>query len=401
MAFHYVTQRMLGIFILAVLISNVLIFAFRAGSVTALIHAIKDDESAAIKDDEPTAITDDESTPITEDESTANHDNHPAPAYGLGDILFELYKPIKLPVTAESYTDQLGSKFDNGHRNYWKEPMGKEILIVDIDTRNPDGKNGIFNANKIHWEAVEASGSGLLTVSHLNHFIYSQIHGYDYKFFHARKMKGHWDTWIKPHVLQKMIQDYKFVVFIDADAIIQHLEVPMEFLFNRWNISPNTSIAMPIDTRQRPRGKDNHSTDSKGKVVLNSGVVILQNLPYTHDMMQAWTSCTTEERYPGCGHWKDHWSHEQRAFSEYIRYDFNPQGNNIIEIPCNDATGYPGLFGKAAVVDNCKGEFIRHYTLEKTLTKTSASDVLMQSIAELLQRNFAENHKYILVEENR
>lgn len=143
-------------------------------------------------------------------------------------------------------------------------------------------------------------------------------------------MEGHWDTWIKPHVLQKMLHRYRFVVFIDADAVIQHLEVPVEFLFNRWNVSPNTSIAMPVDTRQRPWGGDKHSTDSRGKVVLNSGVVVLQNLPHTHDMMQAWAACTTEQRYPGCGHWKDHWSHEQRAFSEYIRYDFNPQGNNIV-----------------------------------------------------------------------
>lgn len=143
-------------------------------------------------------------------------------------------------------------------------------------------------------------------------------------------MEEHWDTWIKPHALHEMLRHYKFVVFIDADAIIQHLEVPMEFLFNRWNVSPNTSIAMPVDTRQLPDGKNNISTDSKGKVVLNSGVVILQNLPHTHQMMQAWTECTTEKRYPGCGQWKDRWSHEQRAFAEYIRYDFNPAGNNIV-----------------------------------------------------------------------
>lgn len=55
--------------------------------------------------------------------------------------------------------------------------------------------------------------------------------------------------------------------------------------------------------------------------------------------------------------------------------------------------------GKAAVVDNCKGQFIRHYTLDKAMAKTSASDALIQSVAELLQRNFAENSRDILIEE--
>ncbi|KAL2135709.1 hypothetical protein VTI74DRAFT_7226 [Chaetomium olivicolor] len=317
-----------------------------------------------------------------------------------GELLYELYRPIKLPVTARSYTDQRGNVFDTGGRDYWKKPMGRDILVVDIDTRNPNGTNGIFNAAPMDWETVQAAGSGLLTISHVNHFIYSQIHGYDYKFFNAQKMKDHWDTWIKPHVLKEMLHGYKFVVFIDADAIIQHLEVPMEFLFNRWDISPDTSIAMPIDTQQLNENRtESISTDSKGKVVLNSGVVVLQNLPYTHDMMQAWTECTTEKRYPGCGQWKERWSHEQRAFAEYIRYDFNPNGNNIVEIPCNDANGYPGLVGKANVIDDCKGEFIRHYTLDKNMAKTSTADVLMQSITGLLQKNFAQHNATILVEE--
>ncbi|GAB1312579.1 Nucleotide-diphospho-sugar transferase domain-containing protein [Madurella fahalii] len=375
MALPFGTQRILAFCIPTVLVLIFIVSAFRAGSITAPIQAIKGGAS-----------------------STHEKERPPLP-HGFSDLIFELYKPIKLPVTAKSYTDQRGNKFDNGGREFWTTSMGRDILVVDIDTRNPNGKNELFNPDKIDWETVRASGSGLLTVSHINHFIYSQIHGYDYKFFHARKMKGHWNTWIKPHALQEVLRYYKFVVFIDADAIIQHLEVPIEFLFNRWNISQNTSIAMPIDTQQIREGEGNISTDSKGKVVLNSGVVVLQNLPHTHDMMQAWTECTSETRYPGCAQWKDRWSHEQRAFSEYIRYDFNPDGNNIVEIPCNDANGYPGLFGKADVVDDCKGEFVRHYTLDKEMAKSSTGDVLMQSMAELLQRNYAENHKNILIEE--
>ncbi len=173
MAFHCATQRMLGFFVLAVVFLYVLIFALRGNSVTKLIYAIKNDEPLATED-EPSTITEEGSSAIEDEEPWANYNNSPAPAYGLGDILFDLYKPIKLPVTAKSYTDQLNSRFDTGQRNYWKEPLGKEIIVVDIDTRNPDGKNEIFNAKKIYWEGVEASGSGLLTVSYVNHFIYCE-----------------------------------------------------------------------------------------------------------------------------------------------------------------------------------------------------------------------------------
>ncbi|KAK4148458.1 hypothetical protein C8A00DRAFT_38973 [Chaetomidium leptoderma] len=382
MVFTFATQRVLINFCLpTVLVLIFVVSVFNAGSITAPFQAIKDGASCVSQRPED------------------QKDHRPSLAYGFGDLMPELFKPIKLPVTAKDFIDQRGNKFVNGGRDYWKEPMGKDILVVDIDTRNPNGENGVFNAKKMDWEKVEAAGSSLLTVAHINHFIYSQIHGYDYKFFHAKKIRNHFDTWIKPHALQRMLHNYKFVVFIDADAIIQHLEVPMEFLFNRWNISPNTSIAMPIDTQQVFEGENNISVDSKGKIVLNSGVVVLQNLPHSHEMMQAWAECTTEKRYPGCGHWKTNWSHEQRAFSEFIRYDFNPDGNNIVEIPCNDANGFPGLVGQASVVDDCKGEFVRHYTLNKGTAKTSTSDALMQSMGELLQKNFANNHRNILIEE--
>lgn len=161
----------------------------------------------------------------------------------------------------------------------------------------------------------------------------AQIHGYDHKYWHAQKIEGHGDSWIKLHVIRKLLHKHRFVVFMDGDALIQHLEVPVEFLLNRWNISSGTSIAMPVDTRQIRDGEGNISLDSKGEVVLNAGVIMAQNLPHTHDMMRAWTECPTELRYPGCGRWKETWSHEQRAFSEYIRYDYNPKGNNIVLSP--------------------------------------------------------------------
>lgn len=170
----------------------------------------------------------------------------------------------------------------------------------------------------------------MASASLMNHFLYAQIHGYEYKFVHARKIEGLHDTWVRTHVLYDLLHEYKFVLALDADAIITHLELPLEWLFNRWNITERTSIAMPIDTRQTLNGDVNASCDSKGKVDLNCGVVVVQNLPYTFDMLTAWKTCTQGRRYPGCQHLKSDWPHEQRAFSEHIRYDFNKDGDNIV-----------------------------------------------------------------------
>ncbi len=104
----------------------------------------------------------------------AIEDSEASPTYNFGNVVYELYRPIKLPVTAESYTDQRGNRLDNGGRSYWKTPMGKNILIVDIDTRLPGGENEVFNDTKMDWGGVKPWGSGLLTVSHVNHFFYCE-----------------------------------------------------------------------------------------------------------------------------------------------------------------------------------------------------------------------------------
>lgn len=142
-------------------------------------------------------------------------------------------------------------------------------------------------------------------------------------------MEGYHDTWILPGSLRALIKDYDFVITMDADVTITHPEVPFEWLFNHWGVTNNTSIAMPVDQKVFDHDEIN-SVDSKGAQVLNTGMVVVHNIPYTLEMLDAWIECPNESRYPGCGHWKNNWSHEQKVFSEYIRYDFNPDGDNIV-----------------------------------------------------------------------
>lgn len=206
-------------------------------------------------------------------------------------------------------------------------------------------------------------------------------------------MDGLHNTWVKPHALLQLVQSYKFVVFLDADATVQHLEIPVEWLFNRWGITQETSISMAIDVRQVMGGNDHIGVDDRGNMEHNTGVVVVQNLPYTIEMLTAWKDCptTNDTRFEGCGRWKEEWAHEQRAFNEYIRYNYNPSGTNIVSIPCDDGMGFPGLGDLGHIADNCTGEFFRHHTIAKSQTKRSTEVAMLQSITDLARKELMRN----------
>ncbi|KAF3035318.1 hypothetical protein E8E12_004914 [Didymella heteroderae] len=321
----------------------------------------------------------------------------------MSESFFHLYESVRTNVSAATYKDASGQVYEiNEHGPWWKEPLRNDILIVDIDTRVPDGDNELWNDDRMVWANMNAEkDGGMVSASFMNHFLYSQIHGYDYRFFNARSMEteGYHNTWVKPHVLSELLESYRFVVFVDADATIQNLELPIEWLFNRWGITPSTSIAMPLDTRQILNGDENVSNDSKGKLVLNTGVVIAQALPHTFEMMKAWKECPNEKQYPGCAHWKQEWSHEQKAFSEYIRWDYNPSGNEIIEIPCDDAMGYPGINKHQHILSKCAGTFLRHHTVDKAMTKKSTEEAMLQAMTDVMHKMLQQNKDKFWVRE--
>jgi hypothetical protein len=270
---------------------------------------------------------------------------------------------------------------------------------VDIDTRVPTGENELLNPERLDWENLKTEGAGMVSNSIMNHYLYAMVHGYDYKFYQARDMKDLHNTWILPHVLRELIPDYQFVVVMDADVTIPHLDVPFEWMFNRWGIKEHTSIALPWDTEEI-RDEGSISLDGKGMRVLNTGLVIAQNSSMTLEMLEAWRDCTTETRYKGCAQWKTQWSHEQRAFSEYIRYDFNKTPETIVSIPCDDAVGWPGFRqdmlhrpGTANLdISDCNGNFVRHYTtMGKSRVKDASAASVMQMLSEALQKSILAN----------
>ncbi|RYN82484.1 hypothetical protein AA0120_g9846 [Alternaria tenuissima] len=323
------------------------------------------------------------------------------------DTINTLFARIKHDPSASAYVDPSGTYYKGGNETVWTRPLGKKVLIVDIDTRVPTGENELLNPERLDWENLKTSGAGMVSNSIMNHYLYAMVHGYDYKFYQARDMKDHYNTWILPHVLRELIPGYQFVVVMDADVTIPHLDVPFEWMFNRWGIKEHTSIALPWDTEEF-RDEGSISIDSKGMRVLNTGLVIAQNSSLTLDLLEAWRDCTTEKRYKGCAKWKTEWSHEQRAFSEYIRYDFNKTPETIVSIPCDDAVGWPGfredMLNRPGTenhdISNCNGNFVRHYTtMGKSRVKDASAASVMQVLSEALQKSILANPEEVWYKE--
>jgi hypothetical protein len=62
--------------------------------------------------------------------------------------------------------------------------------------------------------------------------------------------------------------------------------------------------------------------------------------------------------------------------------------------------GYPGLFeNHDNIVSNCNGRFVRHHTLDKSMAKTSVSNALVQSMAEIMQKVLLKDRQEFWVEE--
>jgi hypothetical protein len=137
--------------------------------------------------------------------------------------------------------------------------------------------------------------------------------------------------------------------------------------------------------------------------MLNTGFIVVQNLPYTNTIFRTWRSCTSNppsSPYTDCAHWKETWAHEQSVLSEYIRYDFNPSGAEIRELECGEANGFPGHPWYDEV--DCTGRFVRHHTFAKGLMKETTSNATMQVVMQALKQSFVEDRgRGIVVEEGK
>lgn len=207
------------------------------------------------------------------------------------------------------------------------------------------------------------------------------IHGYDYRLLKIPRSDGRFGTWSKVTAIKEALKRYEYVVFLDADAMVLYLNLPMEWLFNYWEISTDTLVALAMDP-DAP-----HNRDFNDRTMLNTGFMIGQQSPRTHELFEAWESCPTETRYPGCSKWGREWAHEQSAFGNHVRYDFN-RSEDIKVLPCAEANGCPEVADTG-----CVGELIRHYWGDKKSLPAAAGDAVLQYFLPQLHELFYHNRK--------
>jgi hypothetical protein len=88
-----------------------------------------------------------------------------------------LYGSILHPISSRAYTDADDKLFEikeDADAPWWTKPLGKEVLIVDIDTRMPNGTNELWNEAPLNWETMmdNKGDGGMISASFMNHFLY-------------------------------------------------------------------------------------------------------------------------------------------------------------------------------------------------------------------------------------
>lgn len=62
--------------------------------------------------------------------------------------------------------------------------------------------------------------------------------------------------------------------------------------------------------------------------------------------------------------------------------------------------GYPGLAANHPhILSDCKGQFIRHHTIDKGMTKTDTGNAMIQSLAEIMQKTLLQTKQEVWVNE--
>ncbi|KAJ5951722.1 Galactosyl transferase [Penicillium vulpinum] len=287
----------------------------------------------------------------------------------------ELYNPYRHPITRTIFIGHTGKTFWLAEPLRFTESLGKKVIILDVDSRYLDGPKGLLSKAPLNVTELPPDTSG-----RLNHFMFAMIHGYDYRLVQIPRAVGRTGTWTKVTAIKEALKHYKYVVFIDADAMILYPNLPIEWLFNYWEITPETLVAMALD----PEAPHNH--DWNGRTFLNTGFIIAQQSPRTHELFKAWETCPTETRYPDCARWGREWPHEQSAFGNHVRSE------DIRVLSCAEANGCPEVASTG-----CVGELVRHYWGDKRSLPAAVGDAVLYYFLPQLHGSFYHNSRALVV----
>lgn len=270
-----------------------------------------------------------------------------------------LPKPSSLRIlTSSSTRSYLGPANITAHlkNDLYPTKLGKKLIILDVDSR-PWNINDPKEMTQLDW-------------GRLNHYLYAQNHGYDYRYIQTpNPPQDTHATWVKVEAIAKVLREgYKFVVFTDSDVMFPWLNLPLEYLLSEWNVT--SDIAITAGYAPDEPNKYDHTHKRRN---INSGFMVVQDTSITAQLFKDWIECPTNVKYTECSHWKDEYWHEQSAYSDFVRHDYI---DHVRELPCNDVNGGPHhpLEGDK----KCSGKYVRHYWYDKNKVK----DAVLDSIAD-------------------
>jgi hypothetical protein len=90
---------------------------------------------------------------------------------------FNLFESTRHPISAKTYRDASGEEFRIAPDGpWWHKPLKDEVLILDIDTRAPQGPNEVWSDGRMEWESIKLKRKGsAASASFLNHFLYGEF----------------------------------------------------------------------------------------------------------------------------------------------------------------------------------------------------------------------------------
>ncbi len=84
-----------------------------------------------------------------------------------GRIIEALYKPRLHPIIAENFTDEIGKVFRVPGEPFYKQSLGKRVLILDADTRPMNKEGELLSTDGMKWPKPDPVSSGMLS-----HYLY-------------------------------------------------------------------------------------------------------------------------------------------------------------------------------------------------------------------------------------
>lgn len=271
---------------------------------------------------------------------------------------------------------------------YWKKPLGKNLCIIDLDSRTFDLPGQAFSPDGMTWDRPQEIHG--LSAGIINHWAYAKIHGYKYYYVDIDSYEDRRDSWKKPNIMAKILKKHDACIYLDSDAIFHNLDLPFEWLMNYWNLNPTTnSLALAAD----PNAKNNQ--DKFGNVYLNTGFIVAQNNDKTYEIFDEWNACPEEGgKHPECTEFKLNRPGkptDQGGFGTYIRYDYP---KDIKELLCTEANGFPESHS------GCEGKFIKHlWTGKKDWIKVAVGGQLPGDLLLEFQKDFVASKKDFYITE--